>query len=127
MSVPDRETAYEIIWLADGLLSSGGNVLPVGLMAVLREYKTALLAQSANESWARVGRSTRYGVLADFIEQEIADGKWKCGERLPSVDHFATTYGEKAGTVGRALHILAVRGLLALEHHSYYVLPADMP
>jgi hypothetical protein len=126
MKVPDRETASEIIWMTDGLLSSGGHVLPVGLMAALREYKAALLAGSANEQWARPGCSARYGVLADRIGQELANGKWKPGERMPSRQYLAEAYGEKEDTVARALHVLAVQGQLALEHHSYYVLPRYM-
>lgn len=126
MKVPDREIGSEIILLTDGLLSIGGHALPVGLRAALREYKSALLAESANEQWAQRGGSTRYGILADLIEQELADEKWKPGERMPSEDYFAEMYGEKHGTVARALHVLTVRGQLALEDHSYYVLPRDM-
>jgi Bacterial regulatory proteins, gntR family len=126
MIVPDRETGSEIAWLTDGLISNGGHVLPVGLMAALREYKTALLAESANEQWARPGHATRYGLLADRIGQEIASEKWKPGERMPSRDYLAEAYGEKDDTVARALHVLAVRGQLALEQRSYYVLPRGM-
>jgi hypothetical protein len=126
MEVPDRETAARIFWLADGLLSSGGHGLPTGLMVALREYKSALLAESANEQWARPGNLARYGVLADLIDKEITNGKWKPGERLPSAECLANTYGEKSETVDRALHVLAVRGKLALENRSYYVLPLGM-
>jgi hypothetical protein len=126
VKVPDREAAREIIWFTDGLLSRGGHALPIGLMAALREYKSALLAESANEPWAQPGYSTRYGILADLIEQELAMGKWEAGERIPSDDYFAEIYQVKRHTVARALHVLTVRGKLALEHHSYYVLPRDM-
>jgi len=126
MKVPDRKTTAEIIWYIDGLLSSGGHVLPTGLMAALREHKTAFLAASANQQWARPGCATHYGHLADLIEQELANGKWKPGERMPSCAHLAETYGEKDDTAARALHVLTVRGQLALEHQSYYVLPRDM-
>jgi hypothetical protein len=123
MKVPDREIGSEIIGLTDGLLSIGGNALPVGLRAALREYKSALLAESASEQWAQPGCSTSYGILADLIEQELADGKWQPGDRMPSDDYFAEKYGEKHST---ALYVLTVRGRLALEDHSYYVLPRDM-
>jgi len=126
VKVPDRETASEIVWFTDALLSSGAHALPTGLMAALREYKSALLAESANEPWAQTGCSTRYGILADLIEQQLADGKWEPGERMPSNHYFAETYRVKRDTVARALHVLTVRGKLALEHHSYYVLPSDM-
>lgn len=126
MKVPDRESARDIVWMLDGLLSNGGLGLPVGLATALREYKSALLAECANEEWSRPGSSTRYGILADLIEQELANERWKPGERMPSVGYFAGMYSEKEDTVARALHVLAVRGRLALEHHSYYVLPRDM-
>jgi DNA-binding transcriptional regulator YhcF (GntR family) len=64
--------------------------------------------------------------LADHIEQGLAEGKWNPGERMPSGDYFAEMHSEKPGTVARALYVLAVRGRLALEYHSYYVLPRDM-
>jgi len=67
-----------------------------------------------------------YGILADLIQQELADGKWMPGDRMPSEDHFAELYGEKPGTVARALHVLTVRGQLGFEYHSYYVLPREM-
>jgi hypothetical protein len=126
MKIPDRETGSEVIWLTDGLLSSGGHALPIGLMVALREHKSALLAESANEQWAQPGSSRRYGILADLIAQDLADGKWKPGERIPSSDYFAEMFDERHSTVARALHVLTVRGQLALEHHSYYVLPRDM-
>ena len=126
MKVPDREAAWEITWFVDGMLSSGGQVLPIGLMAALREYKSALLAESAKERWAQPGCSTRYGILADLIQQELADGKWMPGRRIPSEGYFAEIYGEKPSTVARALYVLAVRGQLGFEYHSYYVLPREM-
>jgi hypothetical protein len=126
MKVPDRETASEITWFVDGMLSSGGQALPMGLMAALREYKSALLVELSKEQWAQPGCSTRYGILADLIQQELADGKWMPSERMPSENYFAEMYSERPGTVARALHVLTVRGQLALEDGSYYVLPRDM-
>jgi hypothetical protein len=126
VKIPDRETARVITWMTDGLLSSGGHALPAGLMAALREYKSALLANTAGEPWAQPGHRARYATLADLIERELADGKWQPGERLPSDAYFAETHGVNGDTVERALHVLTVRGRLALEHHSYYVLPRDM-
>lgn len=126
MKIPDREVGCEIIGLTDGLLSAGEHALPVGLRVALREYKSALLAESANEQWAQPGGSTRYGILADLIEQDLADGRWKPGDRLPSADFFAERYDLKLSTVNHALYVLAVRGKLTYEHHSYYVLPRDM-
>jgi hypothetical protein len=123
MKFPDRETARYITWIVDGLLSYGGNALPVGLMAALREYKSALLAECAQERWARTGQRTRYGILADLIGQQIVNGEWGPGERMPSADCFAARHTVKRETADRAMHILVVRGQLALEFGSYYVIP----
>ena len=89
MNVPDRETAERITWMTEMLISHGGHALPVGLTAALREYKSALLAACADEKWARTGHPTRYGRLADLIGQQIADGEWKPGQRMPSHRHLA--------------------------------------
>jgi hypothetical protein len=126
MIVPDRETAERITWMTEMLLSHGGHTLPAGLTAALREYKSALLAECATEKWARTGQPTRYGRLADLIGQQIADGEWKPGERIPSFGRLAAKHGEKPDTARNALHVLAVRGQLALETGSYYVLPRGM-
>ena len=108
------------------LISHGGHALPVGLTAALRDYKSALLAACADEEWARVGHPTRYGRLADLIGQQIADGEWKPGQRIPFQRHLAEKHREQQGTARYALHILAVRGQLTLEAGSYYVLPQGM-
>jgi len=95
-------------------------------MAALREYKSALLAECANEPWAQPGYPTQYGIIADLIEQELVDGKWESGERIPSDAYLAEIYRMKRDAVARALHVLTVRGRLTLEQHSYYVLPRDV-
>jgi hypothetical protein len=97
--------------------------LPVGLRAALREYKSAFLAECATEKWARTGHPTRYGKLADLIGQQIANGEWKAGERMPSDRRLAARHNVKPSVADNALHILAVRGQLALECGAYYVLP----
>jgi hypothetical protein len=126
MKVPDRETAHRITWMTEMLLCHGGHVLPAGLRAALREYKRALLAGCAGQQWARTGLATRYGKVADLIVQQITEGQWKPGHRMPSADYLAAARAEKPDTVTRALYILAVRGQLALENGAYYVLPRRM-
>jgi hypothetical protein len=126
MNVPDRETTHRITWLTEMLISHGEHALPIGLKAALREYKSALLAECTTEKWARPGQPTRYGRLADLIGQQIADGKWKPGERMPSDRYLAERHAEKPDTARHALYILAVRGHLALEAGSYYVLPHEI-
>jgi hypothetical protein len=123
MKIPERETARYITHITDGLLSHGGSALPTGLMVALRDYKSAMLAGCAQKHWARTGQRTRYGILADLIGQQIMNGEWKAGERMPSADCFAVRHSEKPETVDRAMHLLTVRGQLALEFGSYYVIP----
>jgi hypothetical protein len=126
MKIPDRETAHRITWMTEMLISHGGHALPVGLTATLREYKSALLAACASEKWARIGHPTRYGRLADLIGQQIADGEWKPGQRMPSNRYLAERHSVKPDTVGNALYVLAIRGQLGLETGSYYVLPSGI-
>ena len=126
MIVPDLENAERITWMTEMLLSHGGHALPVGLTAALREYKSALFAGCTGEKWARPGHPTRYGRLADLIAQQIADGLWKPGQRMPSDRYLAEKHAVKPATVRRALYVLAVRGQMALETGSYYVLPRSI-
>lgn len=123
MKVPDRDTAQRVTWVTEMLLSYGGHAMPVGLRAALREYKSALLAACAEEKWARARHPGRYGRLADLIAQQVEDGEWKPGQRMPSPAHLAKMHDVNPDTARRALFVLAVRGQLALEAGSYYVLP----
>jgi DNA-binding transcriptional regulator YhcF (GntR family) len=125
MRIPDRETSHRITWMTDGLLSHGGHALPAGLMAALRDYKAALLSECAKAPWARTGQRTRYGILADTIGQQITDGEWKPGDRMPSAAYFTARHGTRRKTVYSAMHILAVRGQLALEYGAYYAIPHE--
>jgi DNA-binding GntR family transcriptional regulator len=85
-----------------------------------------LLITCASEKWARGRHPARYGRLADLIGQQIAAGEWETGQRVPSSHCLAESHGEKQDTVRNALHVLAVRGRLALESGAYYVLPAEI-
>jgi hypothetical protein len=126
VKIPDREAARSITWVTEMLLSYGDQALPTGLKVALREYKSALLIACASEKWASTGQATRYGRLADLIGQQIAQGEFEAGQRMPSDSHLAEIYEMQPDTVRNALHVLAVRGQLALEGGSYYVLPAGM-
>ena len=127
MKITERETAERVTWVTEMLLSRGGHVLPAGLRAALREYKSALLAECSGQRWARTGHATRYGRVADLIGQQIINGQWKPGQRMPSTDYLAARHAEKPETVGHAFYVLAVRGQLALENGAYYVLPRQIP
>lgn len=128
MIIPDRETAEDLTWHIDGLLENS-LALPPRLAITLRAYRDELIRQCAREAWARNRHCSRYARLADTIEQHITDGTWKPGQRMPSGTCLGKTYREKAHTVRRALFVLTVRGRLARDGQTYYVLPghiADM-
>jgi hypothetical protein len=122
MITPDRETTEAITWQLNGLLADS-HALPPGLASALRAYQAELLRQCAGQVWARPGHRSRYGRLADTIGRHITEGKWQPGERMPAVDYLSTTYYEKEKTVERALFVLIIRGKLAQERLTYYVLP----
>jgi hypothetical protein len=123
MIIPDREAVEAITWQLNGLLADS-HALPPGLAAALRAYMTELLRQSAVQVWARPGRRSRYGRLADTIGRHIADGTWQEGDRMPAADSLAMTYYEKEKTVEHALFVLTIRGQLTRERLVYYVLPS---
>jgi hypothetical protein len=123
MITPDRETAEVIVWQLNGLLADS-HALPPALAAALRAYLAELLRQCAGQAWARPGRRSHYGRLADTIGRHLAEGTWRPGERIPAVEYLATTYYEKEKTVERALFVLTIRGQLAQERLTYYVLPS---
>jgi hypothetical protein len=120
--IPDMETSFRITWMIDGLLCES-HALPTGLTIVLRAYKSELENSLADEKWARPGQSARYGKVADLIAQRIAGEEWKPGEMMPSAKSLAGSYKARDRTVIRALHVLAARGVIAMERHAYYVMP----
>lgn len=122
---PGREDAEAITWQIDYLLSDG-DLLPPALAATLRAYRENLLRHCAAQPWALPGNRARYAVLADRIERQIAEGHWKPGQRLPFLLHLEKAYRENGKTVRHALFLLTVRGLLARDRLTYYVLPPGL-
>lgn len=57
-------------------------------------------------------RVTGYKSLAMQLRKEIADGKYRPGQRLPSEDDLREVYGLAIGTVNRAVHELRRMGLV---------------
>jgi DNA-binding LacI/PurR family transcriptional regulator/DNA-binding transcriptional regulator YhcF (GntR family) len=55
-------------------------------------------------------RDYLYKQLSDVLREEIAAGKYKPGERLPSMDQLAATYKVNKFTVQRALYELRAAG-----------------
>jgi DNA-binding LacI/PurR family transcriptional regulator len=60
----------------------------------------------------RRNRAFLYRQLSDIIKQDIASGKFKPGDRLPSMDILAETYSVNKVTVRRALADLSAAGLI---------------
>jgi Bacterial regulatory proteins, gntR family len=120
-----REDAEAITWHIDSLLSDS-DLLPPALAATLRAYREHLLRHCAAQPWALPGNRARYAILAQAIERQIADGHWKPGQRLPFLLHLEKAYRENGKTVRHALFLLTVRGFLARDRLTYYVLPPGL-
>jgi DNA-binding GntR family transcriptional regulator len=52
--------------------------------------------------------------VADEIREQIVNGQWAPGEKLPSHDELAAAYGLNATTIRKALHALQRQGLLRI-------------
>lgn len=60
----------------------------------------------------RRNREFLYRQLSDILKKEISDGKFKPGERLPSMDDLSALYSVNKVTVRRALSELTASGLI---------------
>jgi hypothetical protein len=124
VTAPGREDAQAITWQVDGLLCDD-HLLPSALVAALRAYRENLLRHCAARPWAQPGNRARYARLSAIIEHEIADGVRRPGDRLPFL-HLDKAYHEAGKTVEHALFLLTVRGVLARDRLTYYVLPPGL-
>jgi len=68
--------------------------------------------QKVHLSRSQRDRRFLYRQLADIIAKHIEEGQYQPGERLPSMDTFATKYAVNKVTVRRAFNELANRGLI---------------
>ena len=64
------------------------------------------------------GSGTRSARVADDLRQQLEDGVWPPGTRLPGEVHLAETYGVSRATIRTALRSLESRGLTATRHGS---------
>ena len=122
MTAPDRDQAEAITHVVDRLLGDV-HLLPPGLAVTLRAYREHLLRHCARQPWAQPGNRARYARLADTLAGNITAGIWQPGDRLPWLPHFEEAYHVKPATARRALFVLLVRGHLARDRSTYYVLP----
>ncbi|QXC28970.1 PLP-dependent aminotransferase family protein [Aeromonas sp. FDAARGOS 1409] len=71
---------------------------------------------------------SRYGQLADQLQQQIESGVWRAGERIPSIRQSCKTHNLSPMTVLQAYQLLESRGLvLARPQSGYYVKAAASP
>ncbi|MBJ6138934.1 PLP-dependent aminotransferase family protein [Marinobacter litoralis] len=64
----------------------------------------------------------KYQLLEDEIEQGIVDGRWKCGERLPSIRTLCDLHGCAKITIQHALQRLEAKGLIeSRERAGFFV------
>jgi hypothetical protein len=122
MTAPGREEAEAISWHIDALLADG-YLLPPALAATLRAYREHLLRHCAAQPWAQPGNRASYARLADTLAASITDGTWKPGDRLPWFSHLEQAHHARKKATRYALFLLLVRGHLARERLTYYVLP----
>lgn len=70
------------------------------------------------------GARYRYTMLADILENQIRDGTFRAGDKLPSIRGLHTRTGLSISTVYQAFIELEKRGMiLAREKSGYYVKP----
>ena len=60
----------------------------------------------------QAGSTTLYQFVKDHIRQQIHEGKWKSGDRIPSEHELVAQLGMSRMTVHRALHEMAEQGTL---------------
>lgn len=71
---------------------------------------------------------SRYGQLADQLQQQIESGVWRPGERIPSIRQSCKIHHLSPMTVLQAYQLLESRGLvLARPQSGYYVKAASPP
>jgi hypothetical protein len=113
----EDRTLADLAWLTDQMLSYG-PLIPDALAVMLRAYKCAL---KQPETVGIFDPPLRYSEIAGLIEQRLKDGEWAPGTRMPPANTFARTYGAADRTVARAMHMLALKDMLAFERGPYYV------
>jgi DNA-binding transcriptional regulator YhcF (GntR family) len=76
------------------------------------QYETFSLSTTFRGGDKRLNVSTKRTLIAEDLRQDIYDGKWKTGERLPSVNHLISRYNVARLTICRSLKLLEKEGLI---------------
>lgn len=63
----------------------------------------------------RRGATTLWRIIVESIERNVAAGRYKPGERLPTEEQLAATFSVHRNTVRRAMTILRERDLIRVE------------
>jgi GntR family transcriptional regulator/MocR family aminotransferase len=61
-------------------------------------------------------KRAQFARVAARIREEVRDGWWRLGQRLPPEAELAARYGVSRGTVVRALDVLRAEGLVVTVH-----------
>ncbi|WP_417347464.1 PLP-dependent aminotransferase family protein [Ferrimonas sp.] len=69
----------------------------------------------------------RYQQLASFLNQQIQQGLWQPGERLPSIRSLSQQHGLAKISVQKALHTLEAAGLIEARSRSGYFVALRKP
>jgi GntR family transcriptional regulator, transcriptional repressor for pyruvate dehydrogenase complex len=64
------------------------------------------------DGWARVARPRTYELVIDRIEQQLASGRLRAGDRLPAERDLAATLGVSRAAVREAIRVLEAMGLV---------------
>ena len=117
-AVEEDLVASEIAFLTRRLLRHR-HLLPTGLVVMLDAYR-GQVAGPESETFG-LSPAARYGQVAAALEQRIAAGEWASGMRVPQQGILAAEFGASHKTVARAVHVLALKGMMRRVGNSYYV------
>ena len=117
-AVAEDLVASEIAFLTSRLLRHR-HLLPTGLAVMLDVYRGQVAGPESETFGLPPG--TRYGQVAAALEQRIAVGEWAAGMRVPQQGILAAEFGASHKTVARAVHVLALKGMVRRAGNSYYV------
>lgn len=110
--------ASEIAFLTGRLLRHR-HLLPTGLAVMLDAYRGQVVCPELEA--LGLPPDARYGQVVVALEQRIAAGEWAPGMRVPQQGILAAEFGTSHKTVARAVHVLALKGMMRRVGNSYYV------
>ncbi|MFH9812521.1 winged helix-turn-helix domain-containing protein [Streptomyces olivaceus] len=89
------------------------------------------------EAWPAISKTPKVDAVADLMRDEITNGRWRVGQRIPSLRTLGAAAGVSQRTASKAAVVLQGEGILKLEAgHGLFVrfdrkapptLPHDWP